>query len=584
MGIIKAIFGFLFSRFLWTLIGITLICLLIWFYGPLVQFGTAVPLATPVARIILIGLILIAWLVSMLLRQLSAARANRMFVTELAGPSEPPPAAPGEENVAEVHQKFQSVLEQMKRSKLGGRKFLRDMPWYVIVGPPGTGKTTALRQSGLHFPVDLTDDLKGIGGTRNCDWFFTEDVVLIDTAGRYIEQQSDPDVDSTEWFGFLRLLKKHRGRRALNGVILTLSVNELVEGEAELRENGRQIRKRLAELRDELGINLPVYLLITKADLIVGFEAFFNDLSTRNREQVWGATLPVSTRIDGDTVEREMKALLGALEHRTTDRVADDIPIADRAAAFRFPAQVDALTRPIKQLVETVFGESRFDDAAQLRGFYFTSATQEGSPVDILVGGMAANFGLPRPNISARHFGDKRSFFLRNLLTEVIFPEAGLGTFNAVSERRRLLVWRGTLAAACVATIAAASLFMASYVQQNRAITSYADTLAGLTGRLSNIASRQAPTDPLDMPLALNSIGEIARASSGEPVGILTVLGPTANAERMHAQTIAYNRGLDHILRPRMLALLEATMWRRVRDPEYLLGLVAEPITASCAT
>lgn len=572
MGFVKTIFGFLFSRLLWTLIGITLLCLVIWFYGALVQFGTAVPLASPIARIILIGLIVIAWLVSMLLRQLRMARANRMFVTELAGPEEPAPAAPGEENVAEVQEKFQNVLSQVKRSKLGGRKFVRDMPWYVIIGPPGTGKTTALKQSGLHFPLDLTDDLKGIGGTRNCDWFFTEDVVLIDTAGRYVEQKSDPDVDSTEWFGFLRVLKKHRGRRALNGVILTLSVQELTDDEAELREHGRQIRKRLAELRDELGIDLPVYLLMTKADLIVGFEAFFNHLSTREREQVWGATLPVGARVHGDTVEQEMKALLGALEHRTTNRVADDIPVADRAAAFRFPAQLEALTRPLKQLIETVFGESRFDDPGNLRGFYFTSATQEGSPVDVLVGGIAANFGLPRPAISARHSGEKRSFFLRNLLTDLIFPEAGLGTFDPKSEDRRRWIWQGTLAAACVSTLVAGGTFLASYVQQNRAITAYGETLTGLSARLSNIASRQAPTDPLDMPLALDAMGEISRASGGEPAGFLARIGPTALAERAYAQNIAYTRGLDHILRPRMVALLEATMWRQIRDPEYLLG------------
>ena len=97
------------------------------------------------------------------------------------------------------------------------------MPWYVIIGPPAAGKTTALRQSGLDFPFDLTDDLQGVGGTRNCDWFFTEDAVLIDTAGRYVLQESQPEVDAAEWLGFLDLLKKHRGRRALNGVIVALS-------------------------------------------------------------------------------------------------------------------------------------------------------------------------------------------------------------------------------------------------------------------------------------------------------------------------------------------------------------------------
>ncbi|TIV90665.1 MAG: type VI secretion system membrane subunit TssM, partial [Mesorhizobium sp.] len=123
---------------------------------------------------------------------------------------------------------------------------------------------------------------------RNCDWFFSENAVLIDTAGRYVQQESQPDVDATEWLGFLDLLKKHRGRRALNGVIVALSIDALSEGDEAIKAHGRKIRRRLAELNDRLEIRLPVYLMLTKADLIKGFEAFFGGLSTTAREQVWG--------------------------------------------------------------------------------------------------------------------------------------------------------------------------------------------------------------------------------------------------------------------------------------------------------
>ena len=188
------------------------------------------------------------------------------------------------------------------------------MPWYVIIGPPAAGKTTALRQSGLDFPFDLTDDLHGVGGTRNCDWFFTEDAVLIDTAGRYVLQESPPELDAAEWLGFLDLLKKHRGRRALNGVIVAVPVDLLAEGDAAIRAHGREIRKRLAELDQRLEVRLPVYLLITKADLIKGFETSFDDLSTAEREQVWGATFAPGERPDGAAVARELGALVQRLE------------------------------------------------------------------------------------------------------------------------------------------------------------------------------------------------------------------------------------------------------------------------------
>lgn len=65
------------------------------------------------------------------------------------------------------------------------RQYLYQLPWYVIIGAPGAGKTTALVNSGLHFP--LADRfgksaLRGVGRTRNCDWWFTNDAVLLDTA------------------------------------------------------------------------------------------------------------------------------------------------------------------------------------------------------------------------------------------------------------------------------------------------------------------------------------------------------------------------------------------------------------------
>lgn len=572
MRFVKSFLGFFLSRTFWTIVGLVILCALIWLYGPLVSFGDASPLASELVRLVVIGVIIILWLVSLLIGQIRAARANRMFVTELAQAEPETPRAPGEENVAEVQEKFRDILAQMKRSKLGGRKFLRDMPWYVIIGPPGTGKTTALKQSGLHFPIDLSDDLKGVGGTRNCDWFFTEEAVLVDTAGRYVQQESDPEVDAAEWRGFLSLLTKHRGRRALNGIILTLSVEELMGDEAALRDHGREIRKRLSELRERLEINLPVYLMITKADLVPGFEAFFGDLGTRGREQVWGATLPTETRLDGTTIDREMRTLLGALEERLTKRMSDEMTLAQRGEVFRFPAEVERLTGPLKTLIDTVFGESRYEDSAWLRGFYLTSATQEGSPIDRLVGSMAASFGLDSPRQSRRVHGEKRSFFLRNLLTDVIFREAGLGTFDPHAEERRRWIWRGTVAAASLATVVAATFFLFSFQRWSGGIADQERQLATLSQRLTNVAARQAPTDPLDLPLALDAMTEVTRASTEVKTGVMTVFGPGAAAELSHAQELATDHVLRNILEPRMVALLEATMLRQIRDPDFLLG------------
>src|SRR5689334_25184375 len=99
-------------------------------------------------------------------------------------------------------------------------------------------------------------------------WWFTEQAVLVDTAGRYTTQESDKEADAAAWLGFLHLLKRHRGRQPLNGVIVTLSIADLVHwNDEELDRYAQHVRERVGELHARLGIRLPLYLLVTKADL-----------------------------------------------------------------------------------------------------------------------------------------------------------------------------------------------------------------------------------------------------------------------------------------------------------------------------
>jgi type VI secretion system protein ImpL len=571
MFILRGIWRFLTSRWLWTLIGVVCLALIVWMFGPLVGFGESHPLESEVARLAVIGGLVLIWLVWIILRQRRAMRANRLFVSELAVP-EVKPLDPSAESVAAVSAKFQEVLDELKRRKLGGRRFLREMPWYVIIGPPAAGKTTALRQSGLDFPFDLTDDLQGVGGTRNCDWFFTEDAVLIDTAGRYVLQESAPEADAAEWLGFLDLLKKHRGRKALNGVIVAVPVDLLAEGDAAIRAHGREIRKRLAELDQRLEVRLPVYLLVTKADLIKGFELSFDDLSTADREQVWGATFAPGERPDGAAVARELGALAQRLEARVGARMEGEEELATRAEIFRFPAQAASLEAPLKTLVDTVFGESRYEASPWLRGFYLTSATQEGTPIDRLVGALASSFGLP----AAPQYGtprvERRSFFLRRLLTDVIFPEAGLATLDPKAEERRVWIWRGAAVGAAGLVVLATVGFLVAYLANRGAVAAQVAELDRLRAALGPVAARQAPLAPSDLDVALEAVTEVENARAPLPGVFARVVGPSAAPQVESAQSTAYGQALRNILEPRMVALLEATMWRNIRDPDFLLG------------
>jgi type VI secretion system protein ImpL len=301
----KAIFGFFRKRWVLTLLGLILLSLLIWFVGPLFAFAEYKPLDPQSRRWILIGLVFAIWLARLAWGWIKHLRANRSLLSGLVGSGQTAQPSEGQrasaEEVSELRRRMQDALGILKKMRVKGdfgTRYVYQLPWYVIIGAPGAGKTTALLNSGLRFPLAERlgpQAVRGVGGTRNCDWWFTDDAVLLDTAGRYTTQDSDREVDKAAWLGFLELLKRHRGRRPINGALVAISLPDLVRQTPSERErHASEIRQRLQELHQSLGIRFPVYVLFTKCDLFAGFVEFFGDLNREQLAQVWGVTFPVT--------------------------------------------------------------------------------------------------------------------------------------------------------------------------------------------------------------------------------------------------------------------------------------------------
>ncbi len=60
------------------------------------------------------------------------------------------------------------------------------------------------------------------------------------------------------------------------------------------------VRERLRELNTQLGMRLPVYMIVTKSDMLAGFTEFFDDLGRDERERVWGVTFPYGEDVASD--------------------------------------------------------------------------------------------------------------------------------------------------------------------------------------------------------------------------------------------------------------------------------------------
>jgi type VI secretion system protein ImpL len=574
-------------------IGVLAAAALVWFVGPLVAIAGVVPLAGEPARWAAIAVVVLAVLGHAVWRTARSARRNRRLMEGLMRRAEKPIAGtPGANEVAVITKRFEQAVALLRRSRIGGKRpwlgaltgrpFVYELPWYVIIGAPGAGKTTALVNSGLEFPLaEAVGEkvIRGIGGTRNCDWWFASEAVLIDTAGRYTTHDSDRQADRTAWLGFLKLLARYRPRRPINGVLLTISVSDLLSAGPEKRAaHANELRQRIEELHDHLGIAFPVYVLITKTDLLAGFMEFFADFDKDERAQVWGVTFPHQAGAQGDGPLLRMASDFAALEKRLNDCLVDRLhnerDRERRAAVYTFPQQWRVLRQTLFDFLQTMFTGMRAELRPFVRGVYFTSATQEGTPMDRALGGLARALGLTSRIIPAARPSGK-TFFVTRLLRDVVFAEAGLAGTNLRWRRRRQILAWGAMGATACTVVAASALSWRAYAD-NR------DWLAGLGGRLPALerqvaAARETPST--DLVALLPSLDALAGFSAGAPVIRHAALGMGLDRSEMltAASQDAYLRTLREAFLPRIAARLEQRM--RGGAPEHV-GLIYESLKA----
>jgi len=340
-----------------------------------------------------------------------------------------------------IRARFKQAAEDLDGARFaspdGKGREVEELPWYVIIGAPGSGKTTALLNSGLRLPLytgkDASPSVPGVGGTRNCDWWFTDEAVLLDTAGRYTTQESDRKADAAAWLGFLGLLKQFRPQRPLNGALVTVSVMDLLLWtKAERARYAGHVRMRLSEMVAALEIRFPIYVLVTKVDMLAGFTDFFGALDVAGRAQVWGTTfaMDIDPALIAAPYTNDFSALENRLNAEMLGRLHEERDLQRRASIYRFPQQFHSIGALVGEFLALAFGTQVNQKPLWLRGAYFSSGTQEGNPIDRVLVALARSFALERAGVAGPG-GTGKSYFLTRLLREVVFTEADLAVADA---------------------------------------------------------------------------------------------------------------------------------------------------------
>ncbi|WP_181183488.1 MULTISPECIES: type VI secretion system membrane subunit TssM [unclassified Mesorhizobium] len=539
----------------------------VWYAGPLIRFADTRPLGPVWPRATIIGVTVAVLALVYGIRFWQGRKAQKALEKAIVRGDE------RNDDSQVLEARMGEAVATLKRTS-GKRNFLYDIPWYIIIGPPGAGKTTALVNSGLKFPLAGSGNAQpvaGVGGTRSCDWWFTDEAVLIDTAGRYTTQESDRERDKASWLAFLGLLKKHRTRQPINGVILAISLSDLIGfDDQQLDAHVTEIRSRLRELHETLKIQFPVYLLFTKADLVSGFMDFFGDFDEARRRRVWGATFQTVDRIRNMAGEApaEFDGLAKRLAEEVADRLQEEADPVARIALFGFPAQFGALRNRITQFIGSLFDTSRSQVNVSLRGLYFSSGTQEGTPFDQVLGAIGRSFG---GGSQAHLSGTGKSFFLHDLLANVIFPESGWVSFDRTAERRARLARFGGLAAIALAALAALGVLGLSFFANKSLISSTRQAMAQYRDSADALLKSTTVTD-VDLENVIGPLDQLRNLPAGFENGdrgkpIEETFGLSQRERLLSASKTAYRQALERTFRSRLLVQAERTIQAKMADP-----------------
>ena len=578
----RRLLSFISTRFFWVLLGLLSISLLIWFFGPIVSIGNYKPLASNTVRLVIIILIFIVWLGKIALKRYIQAQRNKELVDEIKSSQEPIlKHVKKDSSISQQFEEIDSVLKSAKFSNssnfltkyFSAGQYLYQMPWYVVMGAAGTGKTTVLKESGLNFPLESSfgASISGLAGTKDCDWFLTDDAVLLDTAGR-LSLHDNGETDTYDWLEFISLLKKYRPRQPINGVVVTIGLDDLLSDKTDFQNITIELRKRIHEMRAMFGIDFPVYLVITKLDILKGFNEFFHQLSENERNKSLGFTIPDDLKEDDEISNIET---IGYVKKHLTEikdnieasylRVIDSVEDKDeKNSVFAFSNEFSVLNDRLVLLFKELNKSSKFEDVIKWRGIFFTSATQNGDNIDPVFNGLINNFKLTPKYVKDpdQRPSNTKSYFIHDLFKNVIFNEANLASSNKVwSHKNKIFKWVVTGAMVGAGLIFSAYMF-SSYLTNNQYLYNVDQKVTGLDKEMSGITQTKDMLQAVELADKIKSIPKTQPFIKIDNAPIKYRLGLYQGDIINEISQAAYNRAL----RERVMPLISFKIDDLLRD------------------
>lgn len=395
---------------------LTLLSLIIWLRGPELTIGSFVPLQSIEQRLGLITLAFVIWFLKII------------FIDTKPKKSSYPPEI--QKKLLRLQGRFNGAVEFLKKTfitKFDKNINLQRLPWFLLIGPSGAGKSTLLAKSNVNFILQKNykagSGHKIIAQSDMCDWWVTRDAVLVDIPGAYLVSKTkhSPPAHTLYhllWRHLLQLVKKFHQKSTLQGIILTINLPEIIKQHRQEKNQVIQdIKKRITELLDLFGKQLPIHLVITKCDLMPGFIEFFNECSADEINQSWGISIPPRLQNENliEVFTHRFNALIKRLNKQVISKLHHERNATSRPYIKDFPLHIEQLKESIAQFIKALMLPQ-----LQLQGVYLTSGKQEDSEENTYLSSTLSNFNSQALQIMSTPTPPSRSYFIRQLILQNI--------------------------------------------------------------------------------------------------------------------------------------------------------------------
>ncbi len=432
-----------------------------------------------------------------------------------------------------------------------------ELPFYLLVGEPQSGKSVMLQNSDLHFPFGQ-DRLSGIGGTRGCDWWFTEEAVILDIAGRLFTHEGGV-ADKLEWEAFLKLLSDFRPLNPANGVILVVPCDSLLsDTDEQNKEKANKIQNAFLTLSGRLQAQLPVYLVLTKGDKVFGFAESVHRLDAKKRHEMFGWSRSADKSEEPFDIAEVGVAFDGIVERAralrsqmmVSARLPEALPEIDRLYAF--PEELKGVWPSLETYLRRIFSETSLVDRMTFRGVYLTSGLQTGVPIARVCGALLGEGRQSDQRELDTLFTHQRAYFIKDLVRRRVFSERGLvrpTEGRVLRARKNALIGFG--ASAAIALIAVLSSIF--YLFQGREED---ETLLYDVAIRSAAHVAESPPADLDLPEILQALHDVKAAEEFEQRAEMENVFLSTRERFAELYTDIFDRRLVPALRDEALAVL----------------------------